>query len=278
MEMDARQTLTAMNWKQGAVLSLEDGHEFLSDEIDEAEDSIFIVAPYSCAVVNGDFKNLEPWVELFRFKPTDENRELQYSRHARLLQLPINTVSGIQFYTANIHDRHFIAHEQLLLAPPSSQKTLDDDQVKIFESWVVKRYRRNVFPTAFDQRTRAVRNWLKKFLSKAYKRSEDNLSGLLGIHIKLDPLQDELEDLSDPYELSVYLLVTEQTAANLSEDLKTIRRELEERYTVCEGVELEQCVIVSESALLVSEFKEMYRLDDYDYFSLDDGSELIEGR
>ena len=276
MEVDARQTLTAMNWRQGAILSLEDGHRFLSDNIEGSEDSLFIVAPYSCAVVNGDFEQSEPWVELFRFTPTDENRELQYSRHARLLQLAINTPGGIQFYTANIHDRHFIAHEQLLVAPPSTQTTLDDDQIKIFESWIVKRYRRNVFPSAFDQRTRPVRNWLKKFLSKAYRRSDDNLSGLLGIHIKLDPLKDELEDLSDPYELSVYLLVTEHTAANLSEDLITIRRELEERYTACEGIELEQSVIVSESALLVSEFKDMYRLDDYDYFSLDDGSELID--
>ena len=64
MEVDARQTLTAMNWRQGAILSLEDGHRFLSDHIEGAEDSIFIVAPYSCAVVNGDFTQSEPWVDI----------------------------------------------------------------------------------------------------------------------------------------------------------------------------------------------------------------------
>ena len=42
MEVDARQTLTAMNWRQGAILSLEDGHRFLSENIEGAPPLLFI--------------------------------------------------------------------------------------------------------------------------------------------------------------------------------------------------------------------------------------------
>lgn len=91
---DSTNTLEELGWRQCSIVTGADIPELNRAIDDYQEDDIYIVLPYSCAVVQMDFEK-EPDIELFRVRRTEKkNKGLQFGRSPRLLQLEVHAYSG----------------------------------------------------------------------------------------------------------------------------------------------------------------------------------------
>ena len=204
-------SLEQLGWRQGSVVTASE-HP-LTNYVEDAGEDIFIIAPYSCAVVNEDFGKKEPLLELIRFKPSNQDRQFQKGRSPRTLQLTVLQKNSPSFFNADIHDRHFVPHEILVGKRPSEKYHLTDDEIRIFNLWLAKRYTRSVLPTEFNRRAAPALNWLRDELKKLYRKSSNDLDGLEGIYLILDPEDKELADIEEPYDVGVICLLSEQSQA-----------------------------------------------------------------
>lgn len=265
---ETRDHLTKLNWRQGSVLTLE-RHDFLADLVSDPSKiskDIFVIAPYSCAVVSGDFE-AEPSVELIRFSPAGANPNLHRARNPRILQIPVVKESDTAHYQTNINERYFLERSNLLSSAPDDRFRLEPKEIDVLSHWLSKRYRRSVLPTEFNRRTQAGSRWAAAAIKKYFKRSPDNLDSLLGIYLSLDP-NDEITDPDEPYEVSILILVSEQQAAQPDTDIESLRDGLRERFDKADGVFVADARIESETNITMSEFRGLIRLDDYDHHSL----------
>lgn len=261
---DTAYTLEDLGWRQCSIVTGADIPELEKTINDYQEGDIYIVLPYSCAVVQMDFEK-EPNIELFRVRRTEKkNKGLQFGRSPRLLQIEIQAEDGFFLAEGFIHDRFFIDHSIFSGLSPNSNLSLKERECVIVKNWFAKRYIRSVFPTAFNTRV-----WpALKVLIKCLKSNSD-LDELLGVYVTLDPQYDELASIEDPYDVRVDFLV--QESGLRSDDIMDVKDRFEMELKKCEGILLSRIELRSDSDILLSEYRDLVRLDDYDYISHRDG-------
>ena len=170
---DSAYTLEDLGWRQCSIVTGADVPELERAIDDYQEDDIYIVLPYSCAVVQMDFEK-EPNVELFRVRRTEKrNKGLQFGRSPRLLQIEIQSDDDFFLADGIIHDRFFIDHSLFLGLSPNSNLRLKERERVIVKNWFAKRYIRSVFPTAFNTRVwPALKELLKCLKSNSVSKTK----------------------------------------------------------------------------------------------------------
>jgi len=211
-QCDTSDDLEQVGWRQCSVF---EGRDIpgLKAAVDEyQDDDIFIVLPYSCAVVSMDFAK-EPYVELFRLRRSDvKKRANHHGRNPRNIQIEIVDNGKKVFLDGSIHDRFFVKHSLFLGGRPNKSLELAENQCVVVKNWFAKRYLRNAFPAAFNERARHALGKLKGILKKS-----SDIDNLLAVYLTLDPHDEELTDPDNPYDVEVVFLTTE--AGRLDDDL-----------------------------------------------------------
>jgi len=263
---DPPASLEQLGWRQCSIIEGRDLPDLARIVDDYTDDDIFIVLPYSCAVVQMNFDK-EPNIELFRVRRTaGRDKGMQFGRNPRSLQLIMEENGAAIFVNGSIHDRFFIGHHLLVGLQPSRRFSLSDVHSTVVKNWFAKRYLRNAFPTEFNRRARTA----QIELNTALKASSD-VSDLLGVYIDLDPHDEELEDVDDVYEVKTVFLVKENALGNIQ--LNTIKTNFERALSECEGILVTPVETRSETDMLLSEYRSMVRLDDYDFISYRDNQD-----
>jgi len=268
---DSSSPLEQLGWRQCSVIEGRAVPGLDGIVSDYADDDVFIVLPYSCAVVQMDFEK-EPNIELFRVKRVDRrDRGLQYGRSPRLLQLEMEEDEETIYVNGSIHDRYLIEHHLFLDIHPSTRIRLCSDQCIVVKNWFAKRYIRNAFPTEFNKRANSA-------LKELQKRLKGNLDtdDLLGVYMDIDPYDQELEEVDEVYEVEVVFLVKEP--GRTSEPLNEIKEKFNKTLSECNGILVSGVSIRSETDMLLSEYRRVVRIDDYDFISFrynQDGTDFI---
>lgn len=250
-------------WRQGSCFScsiVELKPEFVSPV---KEDDIYVVLPYSCAVVN-DNESKEPKIELIRGTRGEENKGLQWGRNPRTLQLSIRSIhSGIsQAYHFNMHDRFFLPRTILKPIVPSADLELPAQDLNILVHWVAKRYVRGVFPSAFNERTNGAMSKIGKQLSRSPLASR-----ITGLYVRVDPPEEELIDDDDPYEMQLIALMSDTVSQEERREVECFLSTCAKKIEGCNGIFLADSRALSENQITLAEFRDYVRLDDYDFVS-----------
>ena len=253
-------SLEELGWRQCSIVV---GRDLpgLREVVNNYQDNdIFIVLPYSCAVVQMDFQK-EPNVELFRVRKVEKkDKGLQFGRNPRELQIVVQNGNETFLVNGSIHDRFFIEHSLFTDKSPDTNLSLNETECVIVKNWFAKRYIRNAFPTEFNKRIRTATSSLRNGLKR-----NSSLDELLGIYLILDPSDEEIPNIEEPYDIEVFFLVKESAIQN--KDIIKIKDQFEKDLKECDGVMLSQIKLRSETDILLSEYRDLIRLDDYDYIS-----------
>lgn len=268
MSREDTEKLEKMGWRQFSIF-LGNAHPELTDLIPNLNDrDIFIILPYSCAVVNGDFENKEPYIEVLRCRETTLNKSYQWGRDPREIHLGLEAPNMKGTLSAKIYDRFFIPHKLLLEFDPRLGYTLLDKDLNALKYWVAKRYIRQAFPDAFNRRINKVRNKLKEKLAKF-----PLLEHIQGIYLNIDPIDDELDE-DDEYELSIIAIISEEGLGKNRKSLEEFFATYDELFSQIEGVVFNSPIkIESESAITLYEYRQLIRFDDYDFISFKEDHE-----
>ncbi|MCW8830937.1 MAG: hypothetical protein OQK32_05375 [Gammaproteobacteria bacterium] len=259
---DSTHSLEQLGWRQCSIIEGKDVPGLDDSVSNYADDDIFIVLPYSCAVVQMDFSK-EPFVEIFRVRRAEKkNKGWQFGREPRWLQVEIEDGGRAVYVNGTIHDRFFVGHELFLNKQPNPHLTLSSEQSVVIRNWVAKRYIRHAFPTEFNKRAGSV---LRKLRDKL--KGDVDIEGLLGVYIDIDPCDSEQEE-GDAYDVDVFFLVEEASLTSAS--LNDVKTEFEGQLRDCEGIYVSNVELRSETDMLLSEYKRLVRVDDYDFISYRD--------
>lgn len=260
---DSSISLEQLGWRQFSVITGSD-LPVLSDIVTNyADDDVFIVMPYSCAVVQMNFEK-EPYVELYRsHRVNRKNRGLQFGRSPRELQLEMSESGKRIYVNGSIHDRFFVGHEYFLELRPRADLELSDNQRVVLKNWFAKRYLRNAFPAEFNNRAGSVLKGLQDTL-----KSSADIDDLLGVYIELDPKDQEFVEIDDVYEVNVCFLIKE--SLQISGSLITIKDSFSKVLSECAGISVAGVELRTETDILLSEFRRFVRIDDYDFISFRD--------
>ena len=253
-------SLEELGWRQCSIVVGQDLPGLKEAVNNYLDDDIFIVLPYSCAVVQMNFQK-EPNVELFRVRKVEKkDKGLQFGRNPRQLQIEVQNGNEAFFVNGTIHDRFFIEHSLFIAKSPDVNFTLNETEKTIVKNWFAKRYIRNAFPTEFNIRAKTATIALNKSL-----KSDSDLDELIVVYLILDPSDVEISDAEEPYDIEVLFLVKESGSQN--EDIIKIKNQFEKNLNDCNGIMLSNIELRSDTDTLLSEYREFIRLDDYDFIS-----------
>lgn len=262
--------LEGMGWRQFSIVSTSE-LPALSNYINCDENDIFVVLPYSCAVVNEDFQEKEPSIEFLRARPVErQDKGLQWGRNPREVHLEIEGEAGKSILHASMKDRFFAPHDLLLQSPPKSGVVITEADQQVLRSWLTKRYVRSVFPGEFNRRAGRT---LRKIGDKLKKASF--LDVVLGVFVTIDPHDQDLK-ADEPYDLKVVLISSEEAmVGSVRSQLDAFLVECVQSLAGCAGIFVSESQVESETLITVNEYRNMIRIDDYDYISFRDESEVL---
>jgi hypothetical protein len=163
-------------WRQGSVFTVKESRSLLAKygsrphphEISVPEDSRLIVTSHSCDIVSR--RSHEILVEVCPALPlpTGEGRGAYgFARDARRLRIPMTIANQPVLFDLHAPLRFVIARDELEECKPDPDAVVGEDDIDDLSFWLAARYRRRVFPNAFDKRLntdngKRIRRALKK--------------------------------------------------------------------------------------------------------------------
>lgn len=260
-------SLTEKGWRQGSVFIGADCPDFSKHAPDFDEDAFYIVLPYCCAVVNTDFQRKEPYLEIIKATRTcTRDKGLLWGRNPRRLQLPVENENEQFNVELSIHDRAFIPHELFATFSPRTDHVIPEQHRDVLKYWIAKRYIRNAFPSSFNERAGHVIKRMGDVLKKG-----SFTDAVLGIYLKLDPMEELASD--EPYEVELVAITKEQDRITQREVISKFLGQSADELNGCQGVTISDTRVESETGITLAEFRELIRLDDYDFISLRNAGE-----
>ncbi|HCF60722.1 MAG TPA: hypothetical protein DFS52_22320 [Myxococcales bacterium] len=245
-------------WRQGAVL----GPELLCAARERAPQGLLvrdedwlIITSHDCDIANARLDK-EPVVEVLRAEVNGRkapDRQQAWGRNPRLIQLDIEHGGGSLVLCAKVHERWMLPRELLCAEAPA--RILDDKTRRLVAEWLVKRYIRAAFPTAFDARWRArLRDWTD--LLGKHSRS------IQGVYLRLNTLS-ELEPTA-PYivDLIVAVPVELKSQAGWAAMREQIERELEAFWEqFAPGIECQDVDVLATDEVTLAAIEHYQRFD-----------------
>jgi hypothetical protein len=248
-------------WRQGTVLA----HKLLPDRVlppSVTTETRLVIISHDCDLVNGSYL-AEPFLEFFvaRPKPNDARNGLMFKgKNPRKLQFFAEENSESRLYEIDVHEKYRVDRQILETGTRDKTIKVSDADVNIIAKWAARRYHRPSLPTALiDRITTSVRSKLNK---KMEKDGEDIVRVWVGLNT-IEELPSE-----KPYRLILRVVVPTEA---LEDDTKEQRAlgvvsEMRQLLAQCEGVDVEDANLASESEITLDDIRHMNPWD-FDYLS-----------
>ncbi len=251
-------------WQQGSLFSDADAtHICAKIGVTINEPFVLIVASQSCDIANNNLE-LDPHVEVYAARLIDKpNGNYLHNKNARLLhtkfiqRLPGVDMSAEKHIEIKAFEKLFVPKTLLQGLSPTTDRQMQEYDVRNFADWLAARYSRPALPTAFNNRIDAAdpRGTLRDKAKKA-----NNL--LSGMYVEILPFA-ELKDIE---RYQVNLLGT--VPADYEGDLATAEAALTKHADILRAANMDvtqRLVREDEISLaLIRRFKRFY-YDDLSY-------------
>lgn len=230
---DAEQ-IKRVGWSQGSIVGAELA-QTLAQGSNAEPARVWVIASPDCDVVHASFE-VDPQVELVAAvaaaKPPDG--QLSHGRNPRVLQLP-DSEGRLEFRIA-----HRLAIERTLLARHAPTRTLDDAAIRMLARWVAKRYVRQAFPDAFNERIRPA----TRKIDRALKRHGVDASGIFVALNDWGELQEQ-----DAYRAVISVVFPDAVGLDEAREAKLaqLAAALRTALDACDGIEVADARHLGES-------------------------------
>lgn len=175
------------------------------------EGNLLIISLYDCAVINPCFHS-EPWVNVLIAKRIDSsNKQFQNGRNERRLHFSISVSGQDESFEVNASSIIQFERSKLLELNKHEDYLVQDDSAHSLKHWVAERFRRDVWPDAFNRAIRKAEKRLKRF----YERRNSHLSG---VYLKLDSWVEKHED--EKYHVCAIVVIEDKSLRSLRRALK----------------------------------------------------------
>jgi hypothetical protein len=261
--------LLESEWRQGTVLP----HRLLPEGTLPSSatiDTKLVVISHDCDLVNPKYE-AEPFVEFFvaRLKPSsDRNGVLFNGKNPRKLQFLVQENGEERLYEIDAREKY--RADRRILEKGTRDKTIriSQENVRGIAKWAGRRYSRPSLPTAFQDR---IPPSVEKKLRKKLERDGEEITG---VYVGFNTLE-ELE-VDKPYRIVLYVAVPPEVC---EEDAKErgalgVVGEIRKLLSQCEGIEVEDADLRSESEITLRDLKRLIRWD-FDYLSPEEETDLL---
>lgn len=248
-------------WQQGSVVPADllrklraDGHVPTS----WVEQDIAVVITHSCDLQNHHAAS-EPTVELLRGQviPVLEGN-FAHAKNPRTMDIEWRDGTANTRLRFQIVDRIVVPRESVLGSPPP-MKALPDLLTKQIARWVGKRYWRQAFPDAFNERVRPVQSALRTSLRKA------------GVWVSGIYVAVETSELPSNIPYSVDLVATmRREDFEIATKRDAVQGAIDQFAAIldsADGIEMNETTLVSEAQISLDDLRILMRWD-YDDLSV----------
>jgi hypothetical protein len=253
--------LKRRGWRQGSVLPPDLASQLIPTA---TRDDLVIVATHDCDLLNPRF-DVEPEVELIHATPIPAGRKdgrLRNGRNPRRLHLSIRTQGGDHWFETAILSRKPFDRRALLNTGPDPDRQLGRDNVRTLRLWLGRRYYRVAFPDAFNERTRAANDRVRKQLEAA----EDVIDAVYLF------MEDDGElPPGEPYRIDLRASMLVQVHADPPSRLRAQKAvdAVAVALRGCPGIQVDDAGVFSEDEISLDDLRWLKRWD-WDWISLED--------
>ncbi|MBN1959719.1 MAG: hypothetical protein JW841_02130 [Deltaproteobacteria bacterium] len=246
-------------WQQGSILPLS-----LTSQIDLSKDIIAIVISHDCDLLTANFID-EPFVEIALARVSKKNGSLLWGKNPRKLQLKI-CGSQQEYYEIKAWEKRQVKRELLATNKPDQQINIDDQNLKVLQRWLGKRYFRAAFPDEFNNRWKNGKNKISKIL----RNDAENISAiyLLGSNAELP------KDKNYIIELRATMAVDDFDDFKKRNQAQNVVQQIETELNSCDGIEIAETILLSEADISLDDLKILKRWD-FDSMSIRDSESAI---
>lgn len=255
-------------WQQGFVLASDEAVRLGLYSADEANQKISVIISHDCDLL--ELEETEPFCEiLIGTKVSQLDGNFTNAKNPRRLHLSFTAGKAhlnVEFIAT---DKQKIAKGALLKSRPNNEIQLSPTEQWTIQNWLAIRYYRPSFPDEFDRRLKAKPGDVHKKIGNAVKNSGNDLIAILFDVDGGKPAIDRPPE--EPYILSILLVYNVSddpnralnTAKTVAQSIRGLFRQYYFHKGQWQGIELHECVPVSEDVVSVYRFRtlKLWHLD-----------------
>jgi hypothetical protein len=254
-------SLLESEWRQGAVLP----HKLLPDGTvppSVAADTKLIIISHDCDLVNNSY-TAEPFLEFFVAspKPNDaRDGRTFFGKNPRRLQFVAQENGEDRLYEIDVQHKYRVDRKILETGARDTTVKISAEDVLVIAKWAARRYYRPSLPTALLNR---ITPRVKNKLSKKMEKDGEVVSRLW---VALNTLKEL--PASEPYRLILRIAVLKDVCEDDAKEQRalSIVSEMRRLLAECEGIEVEDADLATESDLTLEDVRHMSPWD-FDYLS-----------
>lgn len=179
--------------------------------------NLLILSTYDCAIINHCFIQ-EPWINVLMAQPIPSlKKDYQNGRNERKLHFSVSIDGDKLPFEVNAASIFQFERKHLLKLEKSTNVLIDDNTSFSLKHWLAERFRRDVWPDAFNRTIKKAQNRLKAF----YKRRNDFVSG---VYLKLDTWDEKEEN--EKYTISAIIAIEDGKLRSLRKTIKQSEKSL----------------------------------------------------
>lgn len=268
IERHAQLDLCAQGWRQGSVLPRDLALDLSTEAnfaVALAALDLLVLVSHDCDICQGDIDK-EPWAELLVIRGITRRPlgDRSYMKSPRVLEFEAHVGTSTGFYRVSASERWFAPRERLSGSSPSGH--LGTQPHDLIPSWLSRRYIRQAFPDAFNDRLKAASKDIARHLSAPGGDS------LYAIFLVLDD-----EEFPPETEYRVVLRGT-MLEADFADHVRRTEAQLAldgvaSAMDGCAGIVVTDSALVPESEVTLHDVRLMKRWDPFDSLSLPDESD-----
>ncbi|EMK6669094.1 hypothetical protein V9J75_002576 [Vibrio fluvialis] len=218
MTKGVREELLAKGWGRHSCILVDDSIiEWLTPMLPKSvqelcvNGNLLIISLYDCAVINPCFAS-EPWVNVLIAKKIEGlDKQFKNGRNERKLHFSVTKNGHDEAFEVNASSIIQFERSKLLELDRHQDYLIGDNSSFSLKQWLAERFRRDVWPDAFNRSIKNAERRLKKF----YERRNGHLSG---VYLKLDSWEEK--PTGEKYEVCGIIVIEDKMLRPLRRAVK----------------------------------------------------------
>ncbi|HHC7311257.1 TPA: hypothetical protein ACN30N_004162 [Vibrio campbellii] len=231
-----RNQLLSKGWGRHSCILIEPSvsewlSPLLSDNVRHlcVDNNIIIISTYDCAVINDCFDS-EPWVNVLIARPLESlSGDCLNGRNERKLHFNIDIDGEDKPFEVSASGIFQFERQYLLELNKLENYTIEEHASLSLKNWLAERFRKDVWPDAFNESIKSARNRLKSY----YKRRNEFVSG---VYINLDSWEEKAKE--DKYVIKAIIAVEDGKLRGLRKSIKDNQKQLKLTDTSNEAIDI----------------------------------------
>lgn len=254
MQDDAGTKLRVSGWHQGAIIAIPAEHPLLREWGEGVTHGI--VASQDCDIVASSAT--EPAVDIIpAVLHADPENDLLYGKNPR--RLCVRITNG-EYATVDIRNRQSVTKTTAVELGPVIGLSMAVRERKSFAKWLGKRYTRDAFPDAYNERLRTVKSKLEALSKKPESGQVTAILMMLDTDAELPP--------GVAYKVAIWFTCRTSTVENEATRavMERFARTFVDALRLCSGIEVARYEVKGHFDVTLEDLELMKRFD-YDYRS-----------